>query len=328
MSAFRPSHVFALLSITGWLAVTASDNLLAGPGGGQSRQTTTVNRDLAGAIDIHVHTIPDSEVWRIDSIEVAKLARARGMRGLVLKSHWEPTATIAYLVRKEVPGLEVFGGINLSRAVGGINPAAVEEMAKITGGFGRIVWMPTSDAENVIRASGSNAPFVSVSRNGQLLPEVKDVIGVIARNGLVLATGHSTAEEVLMLVREGHRAGVQHMVVTHAMSRFPHMTIAQMQEAAKEGAFIELVYVHTLTIPELNRTTVFTIPEAAEAIRQVGVESMIVATDMGQVGIPLPVDGLAAFAAGLRRQGITDRDLDRMLKENPARLLGLPAERH
>jgi len=156
---------------------------------------------------------------------------------------------------------------------------------------------------------------------------VKDVIGVIARHGLVLATGHSTADEVLMLVREGRRAGVQHMVVTHAMSRFPHMTISQMQEAAKEGAFIELVYVHTLTIPELNRTTVFTIPEAADAIRQVGVESMILATDMGQVGIPLPVDGLAAFAAGLRQQGIADRDLDRMLKENPARLLGLPVER-
>ena len=104
------------------------------------------------------------------------------------------------------------------------------------------------------------------------------------------------------------------------------MTIPQMQAAAKEGAFIELVYVHTLTIPELGRTTIFTIPEAAEAIRKVGVESMILATDMGQVGIPLPVDGLAAFAAGLRGQGFGDRDLDRMLKENPARLLGLTAE--
>ena len=324
MKGYLASRIVTLLAVTGWLAVGFSHGRLAGA---QSRGTAKGNRDLAGAIDVHVHTIPDSEPWRIDSIEIARLARASGMRGLVLKSHWEPTATIAYLVRKEVPGLEVFGGINLSRAVGGINPAAVEEMAKITGGFGRIVWMPTSDAENVVRAAGSNAPFVSVSRNGQLLPEVKEVIGVIAKHGLVLATGHSTAAEVLMLVREGHRAGVQHMVVTHAMSRFPHMTISQMQEAAKEGAFIELVYVHTLTIPELNRATVFTIPEAAAAIRQVGVESMILATDMGQVGIPLPVDGLAAFAAGLRGQGIADRDLDRMLKENPARLLGLPVER-
>jgi hypothetical protein len=292
----------------------------------QSPATSPADRDLAGAMDIHVHSTPDSEPWRLDAIDVARLARARGMRGVVLKSHWEPTATIAYLVRKEVPDIEVFGGIGLSRAVGGINPAAVEEMAKITGGFGRVVWMPTLDAENVVRTSNSGNPFVRISQNGELLPEVKQVISVIARHGLVLATGHSSADEVLLLVREGRRQGVQHMVVTHAMSRVPRMTIAQMQAAAQEGAFIELVYVHTLTIPELRRTPNFTILEAAAAIRTVGVDSVIMATDMGQVGIPLPADGLAAFAAALRAQGFGDRDLDRMMKDNPARLLGLPAQ--
>src|SRR6202011_3770158 len=105
----------------------------------------------------------------MDGIEVAKLAKAKGMRGLVLKSHWEPTATLAYLARKEVPGLEVFGGICLSRAVGGINPAAVEEMVKVTGGWGRVVWLPTLGAENVRRNAASDLPFNSVSRNGELL---------------------------------------------------------------------------------------------------------------------------------------------------------------
>jgi hypothetical protein len=286
---------------------------------------TSAPRDLAGAIDIHVHTVPDSEPWRLDSIEAARMARDRGMRGLVLKSHWEPTATIAYLARKEVPGIEVFGGIDLSRAVGGINPAAVEEMTKITGGFGRIVWMPTLDAEHVIRTSGTNEPFVPISKGGELLPEVKQVIGVIARHGLVLATGHSSPDEVLMLVREGHKQGVQHMVVTHAMSRFPHLTVAQMRDAAREGALLELCYVHTLTIPELRRSANFTVPEAAAAIRDVGAASVILSTDMGQVGIPLPVDGMARFASELRAQGISDRELDQMLKENPARLLGLSA---
>jgi hypothetical protein len=316
------------------LALFAAAAVTAGPPGagvatsGQARGATPADRDLAGAIDIHVHQVPDSEPWRMDAIEIAKAARARGMRGVVLKSHWEPTATIAYLVRKEVPGIEVFGGVCLSRAVGGINAAAVEEMARITGGYGRIVWMPTSDAENAVRAAKSNAPFVSVSRDGQLLPAVKEVIGSIAKHDLVLATGHSSAEEVLMLVREGRRQGVRHMVVTHAMSRTPHMSIPEMQAAAKEGAFIELVYVHTLTIPELGRTTIFTVAEAAEAIRRIGVDSVILSTDMGQVGIQTPAEGLAAFAAGLRGQGVSDADLDRMMKTNPARLLGLaPASR-
>jgi Family of unknown function (DUF6282) len=174
----------------------------------------------------------------MDGIEVAKLSKSMGMRGLVLKSHWESTAMLAYLARKDVPGLEVFGGICLSRAVGGINPAAVEEMVKVTGGWGRVVWMPTLDAENVRRNAKSDLPFTPVSRNGELLPEVKAVLTVIARNKLVLATGHSSPQEDLMLVKEGHRLGVEHMVVTHPMSSSVRMNVAQMQEAAKAGGLV------------------------------------------------------------------------------------------
>ncbi len=282
------------------------------------------DRPLEGVIDIHVHSLPDSEPWTMDGIEVAKLAKARGMRGLVLKSHWEPTATLAYLARKEVPGLEVFGGICLSQAVGGINPAAVEEMVKMTGGWGRVVWMPTLDAENVRRNSGSKLPFTSVSKNGELLPEVKEVLAIIARNKLVLATGHSSPEEDLMLVREGRRLGVEHMVVTHPMSNSVLMNVAQMQEAAKIGAYIELVYVPTLTKESIHRKAQFGVADVANVIRQVGPESVILSTDLGQVGFPPPPEGLATYIAELRAQGITQRELDRMTKENPARLLGLP----
>src|SRR5690348_8468996 len=105
---------------------------------------------LRGVIDIHVHADPDSVARSIDAIDLAKMAKERGMRGLVFKSHWEPTASMAYLVRKAVPGIEVFGGIDLNRAVGGVNATAVERMASIKGGWGRVVWMPTFDAENQV----------------------------------------------------------------------------------------------------------------------------------------------------------------------------------
>jgi hypothetical protein len=282
------------------------------------------NRPLEGVIDVHVHSLPDSEPWAMDGIEVAKLAKASGMRGLVLKSHWEPTATLAYLARKEVPGLEVFGGICLSRAVGGINPAAVEQMVKMTGGWGRVVWMPTLDAENVRRKAGSAEPFTSVSRNGELLPEVKEVLAVIARNKLVLATGHSSPQEDLLLIREGRRLGVEHMIVTHPMSSSVLMSVPQMQEAAKTGAYIELVYVPTLTKESIHRVAQFSVADVASTIRKVGLESVILSTDLGQVGFPPPPEGLTSYIAELRAQGFTQRELDRMTKENPARLLGLP----
>jgi len=50
---------------------------------------------------------------------------------------------------------------------------------------------------------------VRISQNGELLPETKRVIAVIAKRNLVLATGHPTAEEALMLVREGRTQGVK-----------------------------------------------------------------------------------------------------------------------
>src|SRR5436189_4198005 len=171
-------------------------------------------QSLSGVVDIHVHSDPDSVPRSIDAIDAAKLARSRGMRGLVLKNHYEPTASLAYLVRKEVPGIELFGGIALNRTVGGVNPAAVERMPRVKGGWGRVVWMPTFDAENQVRFSKESRPFVRVSKEGTLLPELREVLALIAKYRLLLETGHSSAEEGLLIVRDAHRQGVQHIVVT------------------------------------------------------------------------------------------------------------------
>ena len=94
---------------------------------------------LTGAIDMHAHGDPDGVARKIDVIDLARLAKERGMRGIVLKNHYEPTASLAFIVRKEVPGIQVFGGISLDLTVGGVNPAAVEWMTKVRGGYGRLV---------------------------------------------------------------------------------------------------------------------------------------------------------------------------------------------
>ena len=286
--------------------------------GSQRGATDESARLLAGAIDIHVYSDPDDRPRSIDAIDVAKLAHSKGMRAIVLKNHYDPTAALAYIVRKEVPGIEVFGGIDLNLTVGGINPAAVEHMTKVSGGWGRFVWMSTFDAENQVRFSKENRPFVRVAQNGELLPEVKDVIALIAKHKLVLATGHVSPEEALMLLREGRRQGAEYMVVTHAMNDPVRMNIAQMQEAAKQGAFLEFVGGSLATADAAARMDRF-----ADAIRKIGPAFCILSTDLGQRGNALPPDGFAAFLAALHARGFTEQELDRMSKQNPARLLGL-----
>jgi len=273
---------------------------------------------LNGVIDIHAHCDPDSMARSIDAIDLARLAKARGMRGLVLKNHYEPTASLAYVVRKEVPGIEIFGGIDLNRSVGGVNPAAIERMVLVKGGWGRVIWMPTFDAENQVRYSQVSRPFVSVSKAGHLLPEVKEVIALAAKHRLTLETGHSSPEECLMIVREGKRQGVRHMVVTHAMLAPVGMSVVQMRAAAQLGAYIEFVY-NALIGPNKS----FEMRDYVKAIREVGPKSCILSSDLGQAANPLHPDGLAAFFAGLAKEGISQADIDLMSKTNPARALGL-----
>jgi hypothetical protein len=283
------------------------------------RDASNAAQTVAGTIDIHVHSDPDDRPRSMDAIELAKLAYARGMRAIVLKNHYDSTGPLAYIVRKEVPGIEVFGGVDLNLPVGGMNPVAVEHMTQVSGGWGRFVWMSTYDAENQIRFANENRPFVSVSRNGELLPEVKQVIAVIAKHQLVMATGHVSAEEALMLVREGRQQGVQHMVVTHAMSDPVLMNVSQMQEAAKLGALIEFVGGSMASDDTPARMESF-----ADAIRKIGPQFCVLSSDLGQRGNALPPDGFSTFLLALRAMGFSEDEIDQMSKLNPARLLDLP----
>jgi hypothetical protein len=158
-----------------------------------------------------------------------------------------------------------------------------------------------------------------VSRDGELLPAVKEVIGLVAKHGLVLATGHSSPAEGLMLLSEARRQGVRQMVVTHAMLAPVLMDVRQMQEAAKLGAFIEFVGGSQTGAGASAR-----VDRMAAAIRAVGPEFCILSTDLGQAGNALPPDGFGAFLVALRARGFSEEEVNLMAKQNPARLLGLP----
>jgi len=217
-----------------------------------------------------------------------------------------------------VPGIEVFGGIDLNLTVGGINPAAVENMAHIAGHYGRMVWMTSFDSEAQVKSEKASRPFVAVSENGELLPAVKQVIAIIAKYDLVLETGHNRPDEILAMVREANRVGVKHIVVTHAMINPIHMNVVQMKEAARMGAYIEFVY-NGLIGPYKE----FSFSDYATAIHAVGAEHCILASDLGQVVNPVHTEGLKRFYAGLLSAGVTPVEIDTMARTNPASVLEL-----
>ena len=282
-----------------------------------------------GAIDMHVHSHPDVFGRNMDDIDVATLAKARGMRGIVLKNHISETGSRAALVMKAVPGIEVFGGVVLNNAVGGINPAAVEWMHRVYGGRGRIVWLPTFESDKHVKTfSGKDAKGIVVAPGGKVTPEMEEILKIVARENLLLATGHVHPEEVLAVVKRGRELGVKKMMVTHALTNVPGLTMEQAKQVADMGGVIEICFLQFLAgpnapLPFLTHWTQINAKNVAEGIKVLGSKSIVVSSDLGQSSNMVHPDGMEAAVAAMKKEGISDADIDMMIRKNPARLLGL-----
>lgn len=284
---------------------------------------------LTGTIDFHVHSDPDIFPRSVDDLTVAKQAQEAGIRAIVLKNHFMPTYDRAYLARKVVPGIEVFGGIALNKSIGGLNPEAVVAMLNTRGGYGKVVWFPTFDADNHLKRFPRKEEGVrTFDQAGKLMPTARDILQLIADHDLILETGHLSAAEALWLIREAKQVGVKRIVVTHAMTDPIRMSIEEMREAASLGAFIEHVYLGVLEgpnslVPLFRDWVNVPISEYARATKAVGAQHFILSSDLGQANNPLHRDGYRTFVVELMKTGISGEEIDLMARKNPAGLLGL-----
>lgn len=283
----------------------------------------------AGVIDVHVHSAPDVFGRSITDLEVAQIARRKGMRGLVLKNHVATTADRAALVMTQVPGIEVWGGIVLNNAVGGLNPAAVEWMHRMSGGRGKVVWLPTFDSDKHVKTLvNKDQSGIVVAPNGVVVPQVEEILKIIARENLVLATGHIHPEEVVAVTKKAKELGVKNIMVTHGLTNIPGLSMDQAKEVAANGGMIEICYLQFMTGPNaqyawMKHWSEVSAKIVAEQVKQLGAKSLILSTDLGQQGMMTHPDGVENMIAAVKAAGVSDEDIDMMLRKNPARLLGL-----
>ena len=310
---------------TSALALTV---LLALPATHAAAQSALVSGNpVEGAIDFHVHSGPDTVARNLSDIQVAEIAKQRGMAGIVLKNHMTMTADRAALVAEMVPGIEVFGGVVLNNSVGGLNPAAIDVMAAMAGGHGKVVWLPTRDANHNIQTFGEGEG-IRVAENGQVTDEMQAVLDKVMEHDLVLETGHVSPEEVLAVTARGKEMGIDKILVTHAMADVPGLSTDQMKQAAADGAYLELVFLNHLMGPNahldwMHEWNQVSIADMAAAIKEVGAAHFVLASDLGQTGNPIHPDGLESLVLGLQNEGIAEADIQTMMRDNPAKLLGL-----
>jgi len=282
----------------------------------------------AGVIDMHVHPDPDVFGRALDDAELAMGARRKGMRGIVIKNHVVPTADRAAIVMRQVPGIEVWGGIVLNKAVGGINPAAVEWMHRMSGGRGKMVWLPTFDSDKHVKTLvNKDGSGLVVAPGGKTTPEMDQVLKIVARENLVIATGHVHAEEVLAVAKRAKELGVKNILVTHGLTNIPGLTMAQAKEVVQMGGMIEICYLQFLTGPNaqyawMKHWEQVGTDKVVEAVKALGADGIVLSTDLGQQGMMMPPDGIENAIGALRAAGISQEDIDKMMKRNPAKLLG------
>ncbi len=272
--------------------------------------------DLHNLIDMHIHTGPDVRPRLLNDIQAARQAAEAGMRAVAFKSHVTCTPDRATIAQEIVPEVRVLGGLTLNEAVGGLNPAAAEAALSLGA---RIVWMPTVSARNHILYHGGTSPGISLlGEDGTLQPSLFDVFELIKEHDAILATGHVSVEEICALVRAAREAGVSKVVVTHPEMPWVDVPVAIQEELRDLGAYFERCYASTLPgIGDVPLTRI------VSDMRQVGIESTVLATDCGAATIPSPVAGMRVYLAALLTEGFSERDIQLMTGETPVRLLGL-----
>jgi hypothetical protein len=252
----------------------------------------------------------------------------------VLKSHYICTADRATLVSKVVPEVQVFGAIALNNSVGGLNPLGLD----IAGRLGtRVVFLPSVDnaneLENVqgqrdesklpywmsiareMRALGIAGNWLNVTEDGQVTAATRQCLEIIAKHDMVLATSHIRPSEMLPVVKAAREAGVQRIVITHPEFPTTLLSIDQQQELARLGVYFERCF----TTPNTGKVSW---EQVYANIRQVGPESTILATDLGQSTAPYPDEGLGIYMGNLLDNGFGEQEVQHMVRENPAQLLG------
>lgn len=283
-----------------------------------------MNSILNGVVDLHIHAGPSVAERSVDVAEMLALAEEHQYKAFVVKDHYFPTMFSTNITRKHLSKtVEIFGGICLNNSVGVFNLNAVDAAYNMGAKF---VCMPTVSSKRHIEShqgkhfAGSGdmsipeKPVYYLNDEGGLIPEVNDLLDYLAsKQNLILYTGHGSAREVDVLIRQALKTGVRKILVNHPFFTV-NASIEQITQWSKLGAYIELC------------GSIFRKPEPAvtlgEILKNVPPEQLVLDTDSGQKGGTSPVDRLLNnIKVLIEEHNVSEKNISMMMKETPSMLL-------
>lgn len=289
---------------------------------------------LKNAIDMHIHSGPDTGPRYGDSVEIATIAREAGMRGIVLKDHLTQTVHKAILTNELVPGFECFGAAAMNLPNGGLSPRCTSFFIQLGS---KVIWLPTMDSQYTwLKADHGHYDAIYATRyaygldyekltlldggmyEGRIRDEVKEIVDVVAEADIVLCSGHHTPQETIALLEYVKSIGFKRVLITHANAFLDDYTPDILDKLVDLGGILEisngvLVPLHARQDPK----------EVVRIIKQVGADNIVLVSDAGQLENPSPAEALRSFCHILMKEGITLVEVQTMIVENPTRLLNL-----
>ncbi|MGW2661788.1 DUF6282 family protein [Nocardia tengchongensis] len=318
---------------------------------------------IRDSIDVHIHSGPwlQSCPGRLDPFQIAEQAKAAGMRAVVYLDHTLGISCgTALLASRQVPGIDIFGGIILTSNLGGMNPRAVKTALHYGAGakfvhFGAHCthFMASREGSYV---DGEPVPFkdqypefaaqelsraIRIPLDGTVPAELAEILALIAeRPDVHLNTGHVSADEAIRLAELALDAGIRKIVVAHPCRG--RLSTDQQKQLADKGVLLEGAVSDWMFHRGLPRTNYYVEREWADEIagianapeysgivpwakqiREVGVEHFILGTDYGIGSQPTPAEGMRMLISSLLDLEFTAAEIQTMIRDNPARLLDL-----
>lgn len=316
---------------------------------------------VRGTIDVHVHAGPHlrSSPRRVDPFQAAIQARDAGMRAIVYMDVLFESAGTAWMVGRMIEGIDVFGGIILNSAFGGMNPRAVRT-ALAYGDGARFVSFGAHSTHHLASREGRYvngqvvllkdlypkfaeqelSRAIQIPIDGQPTTDLDEILSLVAEHPTTyLNTGHVSADEALALVRLARRYGIANVLVAHVPRA--EMTLDQQREAIDQGAFLEATLADQVYPGGIPRTHYYTETEYrpevvvgrvkhnggftafADTVRTLGTDRFVLGTDYGIRAGPPPVEGMRMLVGALLDLDFTPEEIERLTATNAARLLSL-----
>jgi hypothetical protein len=210
--------------------------------------------------------------------------------------------------------------------------------AAVAGGITAIWMPPVTSAWSIHRLGGRGAwyqdgrpdvPFGPIpweealkigmyllDEKGQLIPQIKDTVRIAHDNGVAISFGHLSPQEMDALAAEVSAVGFKRAFIDHPFSEVFEFNIPELQKWAAAG----LRFV--LTWDELSPLLGVDPQDMVAAIRAVGPEHFMLASDAGIPLLPDTVDAYRLLAKMLRAYGVTEGEMRTMMVDSPAALLG------